>query len=90
MYAVKSGDTLIELGFDNAQTTLADRKRLFYQLGVQKLYLPETELIQELLDGVEMKKISLHSRPGQGARTPHALWPKKPQNIKQKQYCNKF
>ncbi len=58
MYAVKSGDTLIELGFDNAQTTLADRKRLFYQLGVQKLYLPETELIQELLDGVEMENIS--------------------------------
>ena len=28
--------------------------------------------------------------PGQGARTPHALWPKKKQSVKQKQYCNKF
>ena len=27
--------------------------------------------------------------PGQGAQIPHASWPK-PQNIKQKQYCNKF
>ena len=26
---------------------------------------------------------------GQGAKTPHASWPKN-QNIKQKQYCNKF
>ena len=29
------------------------------------------------------------SFPGQGAKIPHALWPKN-QNIKQKQYCNKF
>ena len=29
------------------------------------------------------------SRPGQGARILHASWPKT-QNIKQKQYCNKF
>ena len=29
------------------------------------------------------------SIPGRGAKIPHALWPKK-QNIKQKQYCNKF
>ena len=29
------------------------------------------------------------SIPGQGARIPHASWPKH-QNIKQKQYCNKF
>ena len=29
------------------------------------------------------------SIPGQGARIPHASRPKK-QNIKQKQYCNKF
>ena len=27
--------------------------------------------------------------PGQGAKIPHVSWPKK-QNIKQKQYCNKF
>ena len=27
--------------------------------------------------------------PGQGAKIPHALWPKN-QNINQKQYCNKF
>ena len=27
--------------------------------------------------------------PGRGAKIPHALWPKN-QNIKQKQYCNKF
>ena len=27
--------------------------------------------------------------PGWGARIPHATWPKS-QNIKQKQYCNKF
>ena len=27
--------------------------------------------------------------PGQGAKIPHALGPKN-QNIKQKQYCNKF
>ena len=31
------------------------------------------------------------SIPGQGSKIPHALWPKKKkQNIKQKQYCNKF
>ena len=29
------------------------------------------------------------SIPGQGTKIPHALWPKK-QNIKWKQYCNKF
>ena len=29
------------------------------------------------------------SIPGQGAKTPHASWPLN-QNIKQKQYCNKF
>ena len=30
--------------------------------------------------------------PGQGAKTPHASWPKKKtkQTTKQKQYCNKF
>ena len=27
--------------------------------------------------------------PDQGTKIPHALWPKN-QNIKQKQYCNKF
>ena len=27
--------------------------------------------------------------PGWGAKIPHASWPKN-QNIKQKQYCNKF
>ena len=27
--------------------------------------------------------------PGQGAQIPHALWPKN-QNIKEKQYCNRF
>ena len=29
------------------------------------------------------------SVPGQGAEIPHALWPKN-QNVKQKQYCNKY
>ena len=29
------------------------------------------------------------SIPGRGAKFPHASWPKK-QNVKQKQYCNKF
>ena len=29
------------------------------------------------------------SSPGLGAKIPHASWTKK-QNIKQKQYCNKF
>ena len=29
------------------------------------------------------------SIPGLGAKIPHASWPKT-QNIKQKQYCNKF
>ena len=29
------------------------------------------------------------SIPGWGAEIPHASWPKN-QNIKQKQYCNKF
>ena len=29
------------------------------------------------------------STPGQGAKIPHAMGPKN-QNIKQKQYCNKF
>ena len=29
------------------------------------------------------------STPGQGAKISHILWPKN-QNIKQKQYCNKF
>ena len=27
---------------------------------------------------------------GWGAKIPRASWPKKKQNIKQKQYCNKF
>ena len=42
------------------------------------------------------KTLSSNSRntgliPGQGAKTPPALQPKKKkQNIKQKQYCNKF
>ena len=30
------------------------------------------------------------SIPGQGAKTTHALWPKKKNTIKQKQYCSKF
>ena len=30
------------------------------------------------------------SIPGQRAKMPHASQPKKKQNIKQKQYCNKF
>ena len=29
------------------------------------------------------------SIPGRGAKIPHASWPRN-QNIKQKQYCNKF
>ena len=29
------------------------------------------------------------SIPGRGAKIPHAAWPKN-QNVKQKQYCNKF
>ena len=29
------------------------------------------------------------SIPGWGAKIPYALWPKN-QNVKQKQYCNKF
>ena len=29
------------------------------------------------------------SIPGQGVKIPHASWPEN-QNIKQKQYCNKF
>ena len=29
------------------------------------------------------------SIPGQGTKIPHTSWPKN-QNIKQKQYCNKF
>ena len=32
---------------------------------------------------------SVGSIPGRGAKIPHASWPKS-QNIKQKQYCNKF
>ena len=31
----------------------------------------------------------MSSIPGQGVKIPYASWPKK-QNIKQKQYCNKF
>lgn len=58
MYAVKAGDTIIEIAFDRQATSVADRKRLFYQLGVQKLYLPETEQIQELLEGVELEDIT--------------------------------
>ena len=27
---------------------------------------------------------------GQGAKIPHAWWPKTPKNIQQKQNCNKF
>ena len=55
MYAIKVDDTIVEVAFDAGQTTVADRKRLFYQLGAQKIYLPETALIQELLDGVETR-----------------------------------
>ena len=32
---------------------------------------------------------SIGFTPGQGAKTSHVSWPKN-QNIKQKQYCNKF
>ena len=28
--------------------------------------------------------------PDEGTKIPLALWPKKKQNMKQKQYCNKF
>ena len=33
--------------------------------------------------------VGVGSIPGQGARIPHASWPKIP-NIRQKRYCNKF
>ena len=33
--------------------------------------------------------VGVGSIPGQGAKIPHASWPKNP-NIKQKQYFNKF
>ena len=33
--------------------------------------------------------VDVGSIPGQGAKIPHASWPKI-QNINQKQYCNKF
>ena len=58
MYAIKTGDTVIEIAFDIPETSVADRKRLFYQLGVQKLFLPETEIVKELLAGVEFEEIS--------------------------------
>lgn len=58
MYAIKTGNTVIEIAFDIPETSVADRKRLFYQLGVQKLFLPETEIVKELLAGVEFEEIS--------------------------------
>ena len=42
----------------------------------------ETSLVVQWLGGVG-------SIPGQGVKIPHASWPEN-QNIKQKQYCNKF
>ena len=42
--------------------------------------------------GSVIKSLRLHlmgSVPSWGAKFPHASWPKH-QNIKQKQYCNKF
>ncbi|MBQ9787080.1 MAG: GNAT family N-acetyltransferase [Lentisphaeria bacterium] len=58
MYAVKCGDTIIELAYDYAQTTVADRKRLFYQLGAHKFFLPESAELAELLDGVDTFAVS--------------------------------
>ena len=45
--------------------------------------------------GIVVKTLSFNavgagSIPGLGAKIPHTKWPKKSQNIKQKQYCNKF
>ena len=33
---------------------------------------------------------AMGSVPGWETKILHVLWPKTPQNIKQKQYCNKF
>ncbi len=55
MYAVKVDNTVIELNFDFHNTSLADRKRLFYQLGAENIHLPETPIFQELFSGVEFE-----------------------------------
>lgn len=55
MYAIKVGDVIVELNFDRVNATLADKKRLFYQLGAQHIYLPETAELQEIFCGVELQ-----------------------------------
>jgi predicted N-acetyltransferase YhbS len=54
MYAIKVDDVVVELNFSAENTTLADRRRLFYQLGAQNVYLPPTEMNAELFAGVEL------------------------------------
>ena len=44
-------------------------------------------MIQWLIPHLPVQGVG--SVAGQGAKIPHASWPKK-QNIKQNQYCNKF
>ena len=55
MYAIKVDNVIVELNFDNSNTSLADRKRLFYQLGAENIHLPETPIFQELFSGVEFE-----------------------------------
>ena len=56
----------------------------------------QKENLQDFPGGTVVKILpsnagSMGSIPDQGAKIPHALWPKKKkQNIKHKQYCNKF
>ena len=54
-----------------------------------KISVPGTSLVVQWLRLCLPMQWGRGSIPGLGARIPHASWPKK-QNIKQKQYCNKF
>ena len=58
------------------------------------LYLSDKNTGEDFPHGPVVKTSPSSARgagsiPGQGAKIPHASWPKN-QNIKQKQYCNKF
>ena len=69
MYAVKIDDCIIELNFNIPNTSAADRKRLFYQLGARNIFLPETPVHQELFDGVDFENSSVDVMHGEKVMT---------------------
>ena len=56
---------------------------------IHKSFIGTSLAVQWLRLRLPMQWVREGSIPGWGAKIPHASW-KNPQNIKQKQYCNKF